>query len=127
MYYLDSMLNDLLNSNVYGYQTNSNFMKTNIEETDSEYVLTMNVAGVKKEDIKLSFEDDYLTVGIKTQSEEENKKYIVKEMQSGEFERSFEFENVDSESINASLTDGILTITLKKIDVKETRKMIEIK
>ena len=127
MYYLNSMLNDLFDSNVFGYQTNSSFMKTNIEETETGYVLSMNVAGVKKENIKLSFDTDYLTVGIKYEEETENKKYIIKERQSGEFERTFEFEDVDPESINASLNDGILTINLSKIEQKETKKMIEVK
>ena len=127
MYYLDSMLNDLLNSNVYGYENYGSFMTTDIEETEEGYVLSMNVPGVKKEDITLSFDDDYLTIGVKMNSEKEDKKYLIKERKTGEFERSFEFENVDAESINASLTDGVLTISLKKVDVKETRKMIEIK
>jgi HSP20 family protein len=102
---------------------------TDIEETDKEYMLTFELPGMKKDDIKVSVEDGILTVsGEKKQTKEEkNKNYVRTEIQSGNFSRSFTLpKTVDVNNISADYKNGLLTITLQKTD--EARpKQIEVK
>lgn len=105
----------------------ANNIKADLEETDKNYVLTVDAPGVDKKNIKISFDDGYLTVSINTKYEHDNKKkYIVRERGFSEVSRSFYLENANEESIKAKLEDGVLTIDVAKMPKVETKKTISI-
>ncbi len=126
MYYLNDVLNNLFQGDAWNNYRSNNFMLTDVEETKDGYVLKMNMAGVKKENVNVSYDDSVLTVSVKLNEEKNDKKYIIKERYEGEYKRSFEFEDIDADSIKASLENGILTLDMKKVEVKENKKVIEI-
>ena len=98
-------------------------MKTDIEETDKEYVLSIEVPGVKKEEIELSFTNDTLTINVKKEDKkEDNKNYITKEISTLEMNRSYYLDDVDENQIEAKLENGILTVNLKKQEKKINNK-----
>lgn len=104
-------------------------MKTDIEENEKEYTVSVDVPGVDKKDINLSFEDGYLTVSVEqnTENEDKNKSYIRKERSSMSMTRSYYLEYGDENCIKAKLNDGVLKIQIGKVENKiEQKKSISI-
>ncbi len=108
-------------------------MKTDITDEGDHYELQVEVPAVKKENIKLSLEDGYLTISAsyhENNDSEKKGKYIRKERHSGEMARSFYVgKDVDEEDVSASLNNGVLTLDIKKPETKvvDKKKFIEIK
>jgi HSP20 family protein len=103
---------------------------TDVYETDKDLVVEMQVPGFKKEDIKISFQDDYLKVEGKAEEEKEEKdrNYWRKEIRRGSFVRVIPLpKKVDPKKAKASFKDGVLKVSLPKIEeVKETGEEIKI-
>lgn len=100
-----------------------------VSETADQFEVTVELPGMKKEDININLENNQLTVSgeRKFKNEEKNKKYHRVESQYGEFTRSFMLpDNIDEESIEARYEDGLLHITIDK-DEEKVSKKIEIK
>lgn len=87
-----------------------------VRKTDTAYILTAELPGVKLEDIAITVENDTLTIAteINHVAREEREGYLVRERRSGRIERSFSLEGIDQNAISASAADGLLTITLPK-------------
>lgn len=108
-------------------------MKTDITDEGDHYELQVEVPAVKKENIKLSLEDGYLTISAsyhENNDSEKKGKYIRKERHSGEMARSFYVgKDVDEEDVSASLNNGVLILDIKKPETKvvDKKKFIEIK
>lgn len=88
-----------------------------IRETEAAYEIFMEAAGMRKEDIHISFQDGRLTLSGDRKAEEpaEQRRYLRRERQSGCFERSFNFgSKVDADKITARSTNGVLSVTLPK-------------
>ncbi len=109
-------------------------MKTDIKEADGNYEITMNLPGVKKEDVKAELHDGYLTIQASTNSgtdeKDENGRYIRRERYSGSCSRSFYVgDAVTEEDIKAKFENGTLTLTVPKKEEKpavEQKKYIAI-
>lgn len=99
--------------------------RTNIQETDSAYVLTLEMPGLRKEDVEVNFEDDTLIVkGEKSQKTEDKDQGVVKrEFRSTRFERTFSVRGMDRDQVRAKMEDGILTVTLPKTPEKVGKKI----
>ena len=108
-------------------------MKTDVKDTEHGYEITMNLPGVKKEDVKAALKDGYLTVsaakGLDKDEEDKKGKYIRKERYAGAMQRSFYVgENLTQEDIKAKYENGILRLSVPKKEAKpvETKKTIAI-
>ncbi|ACA54844.1 heat shock protein Hsp18 [Clostridium botulinum] len=111
--------NNFFNDEFFSLMNNlqDNF-KVDLRETDENYLVETNLPGVKKEDIEVEFINNYLTITAKRDSSIENKEenFVRQERHYGEFNRSFYIDNVDGNNIDASFEDGVLKITLPKLD-----------
>ena len=87
---LDNWFDDGWNSWDY---SNTSLMNTDIKENDNDYELTMNLPGVKKEDVTAELKDGYLTIHATSNQNKDEKdedgKYIRRERYSGSCNRSF--------------------------------------
>lgn len=104
-------------------------MKTDISEDDKEYIVTVDMPGIDKKNVELSYSDDTLTVHVKKEEEnkEKEKAYIRKERTSMDMTRSFYLENVDENKIEAKMENGVLTLTLPKMkEAPNPKKVISI-
>ena len=93
----------------------------NVEEEDEQYLIRLYAAGYQKDDFQVAVEDDILV--IKVQKEEQPQQDFHKRWAfvPGNFERHFELnDKINKESINAKYEEGVLTITLPKLEGKET-------
>ena len=105
------------------YNDRTEMMKTDIKDTDHGYELTMNVPGVKKEDVKAELKDGYLTVNVSSNSskdeKDENGRYIRRERYSGSCSMTdFPLFEYDEENIKAKFEDGTLKLTIPKKEAK---------
>ena len=106
----------------------SHVPSVNIKEEDERFVLEMSAAGYNKDEVKLTVEDDVLTIVGEHQTENENKgeKYITREFSKGSFKRSFNLNGmVNADKFKASFDNGILAIEMPKVEAA-VRKLREI-
>lgn len=112
------------------FQSSMPTMKTDIKESKDEYLFNVELPGLNKDEIKISVDDGYLTISAtkSENKEEENNKYIRKEIQTSKQSRSFYIGNIDENKIKASFVNGILNINVPKQELlqEETKKYIEI-
>jgi HSP20 family protein len=94
--------------------------KVDIKDNGASYELTADLPGVKKEDISLSYSDNYLTISASHDEAKESGegKYLCRERSSGTIKRSFYIDNADRDKITASFEDGILKVELPKSEEK---------
>lgn len=95
-----------------------NLFKVDVRETEDAYVVEADLPGVKKEDVDIQYDNNYLTISARSESTVEKKEenFVRQERHSGELRRSFYVDNIDENKIAASLTDGVLKVTLPKKD-----------
>jgi HSP20 family protein len=95
------------------------------EEKDST-VLTLEVPGVNRGDLKITIAEGMLTVSghRKPRALPENSRWIRNEVGAGSFSRSFELgHRVSEKEIAAELKDGILRIVLPKAEEARPREI----
>ena len=104
-------------------------MKTDICENEKEYLVTVDVPGVDKNNISVDFDDNTLTIEINQENEKDNsdKSYIRKERSSFSMSRSYYLENGTEEGIKAKLDNGVLNIVIPKTNKPaQNKKLISI-
>lgn len=98
------------------FNAQGNSFHVDLEEKNDSYVIKADLPGIKKEDINISFANDYLTISAKRNEDTEitENNYLRRERRYGEFNRSFYIRNVRDENIDAEFNDGVLTVSLPK-------------
>ncbi|MFZ9595277.1 MAG: Hsp20/alpha crystallin family protein [Bdellovibrionia bacterium] len=100
-----------------------------VVETDSQYLMSFDLPGVSRNEIKIELKDNQLVVSGERKHEEvkEGLERSTQERYYGAFMRSFTLPNqIDLERIEAQFENGVLTITVPKLEVKK-HKQVEIK
>ncbi|MBO5278701.1 MAG: Hsp20/alpha crystallin family protein [Lachnospiraceae bacterium] len=112
---------------LYG-RRGKNMMKTDVKELKNGYELEMDLPGFKKDEIKVSLEDGYLTISAAKglDQDEQDKKtgtYIRRERYAGACQRSFYVgEELSEEDIKGEFKHGILKLFIPK---KEEQPAVE--
>jgi HSP20 family protein len=114
----DSLFSEAINKNL---QVNK-VPGVNILETTTDYKIEVAAPGLTKEDFQINLKKDTLSVWAeKKAAEGEVKDYSRKEFDYYSFARSFVLpETIDAEKISAEYVNGILTITIGKLDESKT-------
>lgn len=116
---------------LYGHRE-KNLMKTDVREHKDGYELEMDLPGFKKDEVKVSLENGYLTVSAAKETGQENEsgKYIRRERYAGSCQRTFYVgEDMQQEDIKGEFKHGILKLSIPKKEQKpavEEKKYIEI-
>lgn len=100
-----------------------------ITEDEKEYLIKAELPDMKKEDVRLTVENDVLAISgeRKFEKEEKGKKYHRVERAYGSFVRSFSLpEDADGSKVTADFKEGMLQVHLPKSE-KAKPKAIEIK
>ena len=112
-----------------------NLMKTDIREHDAGYEVDIDLPGFKKDEIKVSLDNGYLSIAAakgldKDEQEKDTGKYIRRERYAGSCERSFYVgEDMTEEDIKGEFKHGILKLFVPKKEAKPAvpeRKFIAI-
>ena len=100
-----------------------NLMKTDVRETENAYEVDIDLPGFKKDEISVELKDGYLTIraakGLDKDEKDKKGRYIRQERYAGACSRSFYVGDVESKDISAKYEDGILKLTLPKVEKKE--------
>lgn len=114
-------------------KSSKSVMNTDVRENENSYELDIELPGYKKEDVSAKLENGYLTIQARKTTEDGEKdqkgNYIRRERYAGTCSRSFYVgEDVKQEEIRAKFEDGILKLTVPKVDQKkvEEKKYISI-
>jgi len=100
--------------------------RADLSETDDHYILSMDLPGIKADDVEVTFEDGMLNIsGERSVSKkEEGGQYHRIERSYGQFFRSFRFgENADPDGIEADFDDGVLSIRVPKREASKPRRI----
>ena len=102
-----------------------------VEETDDAFIVTAEIPGMSKDEIKLSLQGDSLVIQgeKKREKEEKDRTFHRIERVFGKFQRVITLPTkVDADKVKASYKDGVLTITLPKSEeVKPKEITISVK
>jgi HSP20 family molecular chaperone IbpA len=98
---------------------------TDIYETEDALKLVMEVPGVDRKDVEIRLEDDVLRVEARIDtSKYEGMEPLYTEYNVGHFARAFTLPHrIDQQQIGAALSDGVLTLTLKKVQQAQPRRI----
>lgn len=113
-------------------ETNTTLPAVNVKEKKDGFEIEMSAPGLKKEDFNVELNDNVLTISCEKKEEEETKdedgRYTRREFMYQSFSRSFNLpETIDHEKIDAKYEDGILMLTVPKVEkVIPNSKRIEI-
>lgn len=104
-------------------KSDNNLMKTDVEEKDNSYQVTMDLPGYNKEDVNAKLKDGYLTISAKRENDNDEKdqegNYIRRERFFGQCSRTFYVgSSVKQEDIKAKFENGILTLNFPKEAIK---------
>lgn len=132
--FFNDFADDFFNSNISNF-IGSDFVASNpsinIVESDDTFKIEVAAPGLEKKDFNLSIEKDYLIIETSKEGKKEVKeeKFTRREFIYASFKRSFYLpETVDANKIDAKYENGVLNITLPKVEQAkvETTRSIKI-
>lgn len=93
---------------------------TDVDEGDDHFLLTLDIPGMKKEDLKIEVHNEQVVVSGERKQDEKRNGYS--ERRYGRFYRSFALPtHVDSAKIEAQYQDGVLKIYVPKSEAAKPR------
>ena len=122
-----TVFEDFLN-NDFMPRANTTAPAVNVREDEKAYTMEVAAPGIKKEFCRVSINDDgNLSIAIENKFEhketEKKHRYLRREFSYSNYEQNYELpEDVDKENISAKVEDGILTVTLPRVQ-KEVKKL----
>lgn len=121
-------LNDYFDMFNMPYSKEKEYMKTDIYESNNKYILELDLPGIKKDNIRVNYENGYLTVSIlKNSLPASPDTYIRRERFYGQIKRSFYIGIKKESDLKAKYNDGVLTISFPKEDAaKNEQKNINV-
>ncbi|HYG52727.1 MAG TPA: Hsp20/alpha crystallin family protein [Flavobacteriales bacterium] len=103
----------------------------NVWEDEKQLSLELALPGIKKEDVKIKFDNGVLSITAEQvkQTETDNKNYIRKEFGKVSYSRSFKVneKHFKTDAITASMDNGVLMVTLpKQVEEKKESQYIQV-
>jgi HSP20 family protein len=129
---IDRVFDEVFKSNFPSLPTvlDTSAFRVDISEDDKSIYIEADLPGVKKEDLKVTVEDNLLTIRAERRAEstESKKNYYRTERVFGSMTRSFTLgENVNKDAIEAHFSDGVLKLVLPKVEPVVKAKEISVK
>jgi HSP20 family protein len=102
------------------------FPLTNVTEDSSNYYVRAELPGMKSDELNIQVTSDGISISGERKIKEEGNgvKYHRREREAGKFSRSINLPGeIDVNAVEASLNNGILTITIQKAEVVKPRQI----
>ena len=97
--------------------------KVDVKDNGESYDLTAELPGLKKENISLTYENNYLTIATKSEQSNDEKdeqgNYVRRERSQSSMSRSFYIDNIDEARATAEYKDGLLLVHMPKAAVQK--------
>lgn len=138
---LNNFLRDTFLVNAFANPLNIKKMSTwrpavEVKQNDKNYKVKVQLPGVKKDDIDVELDNDFMTITAEIQEEksekqeeEKNERFHTSEFRYGKYQRTISFDRpIKVDDSSAQYKDGVLTITIPKQNTETaTRKRLEVK
>jgi len=100
------------------------YPKVNVYEYDDKVGIVAEIPGLDKKNVSVEVEENVLTIsGDKHGFEDDGGKCITRELKHSSFKRSFNLgEHLDGEDVSANFKDGMLSISIPKIEPTKPKK-----
>ena len=131
---LDNFLRDTFFTHSFGHPLNiikNSIMRPAVEviQNKENYKVRVQLPGVKKDDIEVELDNDFMTITAVTQEEKEEKqetehnaRYHTSEFRYGKYQRTISFDQpIKTEEAKAKYKDGVLCITIPKQNIEATK------
>ena len=130
--WMPTVFDDFLNTD-FMPRANSTAPAVNVKEDEKAYTMELAAPGIKKEYCRVAINDEgNLTIAIENKQEHKNEDkhhhYLRREFSYSNYEQSYTLpDDVVKDQISAKVEDGILTVTMPKMEPKQkVTKAIEI-
>ena len=135
---LDNFLRDTFITHTFGHPLNmikNTILRPAIEviQNKDNYKVKVQLPGIKKDNIDVEIDNDFMTICAETHEEKEeekqeenNKRYHTSEFRYGKYQRTISFDQpIKVDEADAQYKDGVLTITIPKqnTETKEPKKL----
>lgn len=103
--------------------------KMDVQENDKEYYIEAELPGFSKDEINVEVEDNKLNISANKDEkiEEKEKNYLHRERRRSSMHRSILLKDSSSENIDAKLEDGVLKVTVPKLEKSSNSVKIQVK
>jgi len=96
-----------------------NEMKVDVTESEQQYVVKAEIPGAKKEDVRVTIDDNFVSISAEVKEEKERngngERVLVRELYYGSLARGFSLgHEVNDKEAQAKFDNGVLTLTLPK-------------
>jgi HSP20 family protein len=105
----------------------ANSMAVNVSSDDRNVIVTTAVPGIREEDIHVDVRGNLLTISAeaRTEFQDKNQHWHIREWKYGKFTRTVELpDEVNSDKAEATLENGVLTVTLPKSHVNPVQNIV---
>jgi len=122
---LDDFFSDMWSPKL-DYSTDT--FKMDVQDMEESFVIEAEMPGIQKDEINLEMEENTLRIEVKREElkEENEKNYVHKERKFTSMSRKIYLRDVKEDEIDAKLENGVLTITVPKVERTERVKQIDI-
>lgn len=120
--WMPSVFNDFFDTG-FMPRINATAPAINVIETEKDYKVELAAPGMRKDDFQVHINNEG-NLSIKMESKKENEqkekgRYLRREFSYSKYEQTLILpDDVEKDKISAKVTDGVLTVTLPKSEVK---------
>ena len=127
----DKIFDELMNKQFPAFQeevgvsfNKGAYPKVNVYEYDDKIGIVAEIPGLDKKNVSVDVEDSILTIsGDKHGFDSDGGKCITRELKQSAFKRSFNLgEHLDGDNVSATFKDGMLSISVPKIEPELPKK-----
>ena len=105
-----------------GGSSREHFLNVNIRDEEDNFVLSALVPGLKADDLNIQVLEN--VIHIEGEFEASDDEYLLRELPNGSFRRSLRMPTeIDSDKVEAKITDGVLTLHLPKAESARPKKI----
>jgi len=105
-----------------GGSNREHFLNVNVRDEEDTFVLSALVPGLKADDLNIQVLEDIVRIEGEFQANDDE--YLLRELPNGSFHRSLRMPTeIDSDKVEAKITDGVLTLRLPKAESARPKKI----
>lgn len=124
---MDKLMNEIMGASTDESLTGFDFSPScELLEEDKNYLLRVDLPGVKKDQVKVEVDGDRMTIRAerRDEREEKSKRRHLSEISYGSYVRSFTLpQAIDEKKVEAAFQDGVLTVTIPKTEASKAKQI----
>lgn len=123
---MDRLMGDAIENSGYWDRPSAWSLALDVTESDDNFMVKASIPGINPDDLEITFSDNVLTIKGEAFETEESEETVwhLRERRFGAFQRSITLPTpVNVDDIDASYQDGVLTLTIPKVEEVKPRRI----